>query len=80
MCGKGPCEAAHQRLLSGGAGLKPDDRHLLPLCNNCHHDEHSLGVITTWNLRTRLEFKGKEDLREYLNELCEGYYLRYKKE
>jgi len=39
-------QAAHMRgldKLSGGAGLKPDDLYVIPLCGCCHAIEHNEG-------------------------------------
>lgn len=42
---------AHQRDIGdGGMGLKPGDNWLLPLCNDCHHEEHR-GNKSFWNAR-----------------------------
>jgi hypothetical protein len=81
VCGRGPCEAAHQRLLGGGAGSKPDDRYTLPYCYDCHHVvEHGIngGILTLWNTRGHavLDFT-KDTLRRHLQELCVGYRAKY---
>lgn len=70
ICGGGPCQAAHQHLLSGGTSSKPDDFHAIPCCPDCHMAEHSRGVLTTWNERSYMNFKDKHGLREYLSGLC----------
>lgn len=79
ICGSGPCQAAHQRLLSGGMSNKPDDYHAIPCCPSCHMAEHSQGVLTTWNKKSWMNFKDKHDLREYLSGLCERLYAEYVK-
>ncbi len=36
-----PSQAAHVRIgTDGGAGLKPSDRHTVPLCLWCHSSQH----------------------------------------
>lgn len=81
VCGRGPCEAAHQRLLGGGTGSKPDDRYALPMCQGCHESEHRRGVVTTWNenLPGNMEYD-RHSLREYLRELCVGHLRVYRGE
>jgi len=81
ICGAGPSEAAHQRLLSGGMGSKPNDHHAIPLCYQCHMEgEHTRGVLTTWNERSGQYFKDKHDLRDYLRKVCERLFERYETE
>ena len=42
-CG-GKSEAAHVRLhTDGGTGLKPHDRHCVPLCSTHHREQHNIG-------------------------------------
>lgn len=54
-CGRSPCDAAHVRAgTDGGAGLKPSDRYLVPLCRpaasreGCHPEQHRRGELTFW--------------------------------
>jgi hypothetical protein len=80
LCRQIPCEPAHQRLLSGWGGEKPDDRHALPMCRDCHDWEHRRGVVTTWNYRRPGKFgyfPDKHTLRTFLGDLCEKYWLKY---
>ena len=79
VCGAGPCQAAHQRLLSGSTGSKPDDYHALPNCSLCHMCEHSKGVVTMWNERYWRKFKDKHELRDFLDYLCKQFKGRYDK-
>lgn len=72
-----PSEAAHQRLLSGGMGSKPHDRHSLPLCPAHHRIEHTCGPVIAWQYVRPEGFRDKHELREYLKELCEIYYFDY---
>lgn len=46
-----PIQAAHVRLgTGGGTAMKPSDRWLVPLCDNCHiHTQHARGERTFWN-------------------------------
>jgi hypothetical protein len=47
-CGRSGAVAAHQRCLGGGGmGLKPSDYHAVPLCWECHGEEHR-GAKTFW--------------------------------
>jgi hypothetical protein len=40
---------AHIRKFSNcGIARKPDDDRVLPLCNRCHHRQHSIGEVTFW--------------------------------
>lgn len=44
-----PIEAAHVRILGGGGmGFKPADFDCVPLCKNCHQEQHSIGERTFW--------------------------------
>lgn len=79
VCGSWPCQAAHQRLLSGNTGSKPCDFHTLPNCNACHMAEHSKGVVTMWNERAWRKFKDKHELRSFLDYLCKKFKARYDK-
>src|SRR5215469_15398255 len=49
----GPCEAAHVRAgtNSGGMGLKPEDRFLVPLCHEHHVEQHAKGEKSFWASR-----------------------------
>lgn len=48
-------EAAHLRLgVPKGMGLKSDDRWTVPLCHDCHMEQHSVGEVTFW-LRLKLD-------------------------
>jgi hypothetical protein len=51
VCGKAaPSEAAHVRSGSnGGAGMKPADRYIVPLCSDCHSLQHQFGELTFWS-------------------------------
>jgi hypothetical protein len=80
ICGGGPCQAAHQRLLSGGMGSKPSDYHAIPCCPACHMFEHNKGVLTLWNERTFHRFESKHELRDFLQMLCRELKTRYEKE
>lgn len=50
-CGKNPAgEAAHIRMASAvygkresGIGEKPDDKFTVPLCHECHMEQHAIG-------------------------------------
>jgi hypothetical protein len=45
-----PSECAHVRVGSdGGTGLKPSSRFTVPLCTDCHREQHSVGEITFWS-------------------------------
>ena len=45
----GATEAAHVRIGSGaGMGQKPDDWRAVPLCKNCHQQQHQTGEHTFW--------------------------------
>lgn len=51
MCdASAPIEVAHVRLYGeGGMGRKPDDWRTVPLCRDCHNDQHSVGERTFWD-------------------------------
>ncbi len=37
--------------LNAGIGAKPDDRFTLPLCRECHTEQHSMGERQFWDKR-----------------------------
>lgn len=42
-------EVAHLRNGSGaGIGQKPDDWNTIPLCGDCHREQHTVGEKTFW--------------------------------
>lgn len=44
-----PIEAAHVRIGSGaGIGQKPDDWRCVPLCRDCHAQQHRFGEPNFW--------------------------------
>lgn len=44
-----PSEAAHIRIgTDGGTGKKPSDKYTVPLCHNCHHEQHQIGERSFW--------------------------------
>lgn len=55
-CGKEPGgEAAHVRMAAAsfgkplaGIGVKPDDKFCVPLCHECHMEQHSVGELSFW--------------------------------
>lgn len=50
-CGQGPrSEAAHQGFpgASGGGSQKPPDNQALPLCTDCHAEQHRIGDKDFW--------------------------------
>jgi hypothetical protein len=55
-CNDSPCEAAHVRMQSGaynkhgGMAMKPSDRHSLPLCSDCHREQHRIGERAFWSM------------------------------
>jgi len=79
VCGGGPCEPAHQRLIGGGTGSKPGDNFALPCCFECHRIvEHGVngGILTLWKTRGGMDLT-KADLRDHVRQLCDGYYTQY---
>ena len=81
VCGRGPCEAAHQRLIGGGVASKPGDDCALSCCFDCHRVvEHGIngGVLTLWNTKSWLHFEDKHQLREHLQVLCVASYTKFK--
>jgi hypothetical protein len=45
-----PSEAAHVRTgTDGGIGIKPSDRHTLPLCPADHQRQHKIGETSFWS-------------------------------
>ncbi len=55
-CGRQPTDdipsiPAHQRCLGGGGmGMKPPDKEAVPLCHECHEEEHR-GAVIFWHKR-----------------------------
>jgi putative HNHc nuclease len=55
-CGDEPSEAAHVRMQSGahnkhgGMGKKPHDKFALPLCRDCHREQHRIGERAFWTI------------------------------
>jgi len=51
-CGaEGPCEAAHVRKGTDGAGsVKPSDVFTNPLCPRCHKVQHTIGEPAFWRI------------------------------
>lgn len=54
-CGRVPCQAAHVRFSDGlvgkvnpGIGKKPEDKWVVPLCVDCHTDQHKHGERVWW--------------------------------
>lgn len=48
-CGTGQSIVAHIRKgTDGGTGLKPSPWFVLPLCDDCHKEQHRVGEITFW--------------------------------
>ena len=50
-------EAAHLRMANSGSqkpitgiGIRPDDSWALPLCNECHMEQHAIGEETFWGV------------------------------
>ena len=50
-------EAAHIRYsdstigkVNPGVGQKPDDKYTVPLCGDCHRDQHKMGERDYWKL------------------------------
>jgi hypothetical protein len=50
-CGCAPrSEAAHIRAgTDGGIGMKPSDRHTVPMCTECHRHQHTIGELAYWS-------------------------------
>lgn len=55
-CNDEPSEAAHVRMQSGahnkhgGMGKKPHDKYALPLCRDCHREQHRIGERAFWSI------------------------------
>jgi hypothetical protein len=55
-CNDGPSEAAHVRMQSGthnkhgGMAQKPHDKWALPLCRDCHREQHRIGERAFWSI------------------------------
>jgi hypothetical protein len=55
-CNDEPSEAAHVRVQSGahnkhgGMGKKPHDKFALPLCPDCHREQHRIGERAFWSI------------------------------
>ena len=52
-CGAGNVDAAHVRMTgpdkwNAGVGQKPHDCYVLPLCRECHQEQHHLGEKRFW--------------------------------
>lgn len=49
VCQKTPCDPAHIRVgTNGGMGMKPGDDYVIPLCHECHSEQHRIGEKTFW--------------------------------
>lgn len=49
-CRKSPCQAAHIRYgHEGGMGLKSCDSLTVPLCPDCHNEQHRKGEVWFWD-------------------------------
>lgn len=53
VCLRGPAQAAHIRKglpahEKGGMGMKPHDKHTVPLCHECHSLQHNRGELSFW--------------------------------
>lgn len=49
VCGSHNVQAAHIRSgTGGGAGYKPPDKWCVPLCVDCHADQHRIGEKKFW--------------------------------
>jgi hypothetical protein len=55
-CNDEPSEAAHVRMQSGlhnkhgGMGKKPHDKYAVPLCPDCHREQHRIGERAFWSI------------------------------
>ena len=54
------CDAAHVRMAQNGKpepgmGAKPHDRYTVPLCHQCHMDQHKVGEREFWGSRDPLK-------------------------
>lgn len=64
-CRKSPCQAAHIRHgLAGGMGLKPCDSLTVPLCPDCHNEQHRKGEVWFWD-----RFGGVNNAKKIAQEL-----------
>lgn len=44
VCGMWPTEACHIRKFGdGGMGMKPSDSRCIPMCHECHAEQHRIG-------------------------------------
>lgn len=71
MCGStAGIEVAHVRMGSGaGMGQKPNDYRAVPLCRDCHSEQHRTSEPDFWR---RYEDKWGQSLDQLLNALCEA--------
>jgi hypothetical protein len=55
-CNDEPSEAAHVRMQSGahnkhgGMSKKPHDKWAVPLCRDCHREQHRIGERAFWSM------------------------------
>lgn len=55
-CNDEPSQAAHVRMQSGlhnkhgGMGKKPHDKWAVPLCSDCHREQHRIGERAFWTI------------------------------
>ena len=56
---------AHQNFGYGGMGTKAPDIWTIPLCTNCHSDEHRVGHDTFW---------GNKNLKSECMKLIDEYF------
>lgn len=71
MCGvDAPIECAHVRIAgNGGMGFKPADWDTVPLCRDCHADQHTRGERTFW--REYAE-QHKQTVEQLIDALCKA--------
>ena len=61
-------QAAHIRYGNdGGAGMKPSDCYVVPMCAKCHYVQHQDGELTFW-----YPFGGYERANVYAKKLYEN--------
>lgn len=91
VCGKyQPSEAAHIRYgdmshgkFATGMQEKPDDKWTLPLCSDCHREQHSMNEQKFWKLKgiDPLEmaaklFRENDEVTQMQDMVSDGFIMR----
>ena len=76
VCGRTPCDPAHQPSQWNGVSLKSPDTYCLPLCRECHDKEHRVGHTTFWGQELRRE-TDKYIIHVAIHSMCLAHFTRF---